>query len=295
MREKKNLVLLALSAIVFATTVISVPSVFSEINPGAPSSQINRAGGASIDDGVLIQDNQVIYPTKTIKTEKTKEEQDQEWLEQNKRFIKSYTLKYISASDFISVAKMFTFVGTSSGNTLSVIVSKATISDFEELLKRLDVEKKSIRFQFFPVIAYRERPNRKESLPEGTAGISNKELRTVLDEVKKIWNFRYFETDFPSFLNVREGAESNSLQLVSKLATFNLTIVQPQIRGEKAGERNIYVKQIRLNMTANFTTLTPIDSQDLSFRENGYLVVGVGGTGYLGGDAVILVVSAEIK
>jgi hypothetical protein len=58
MREKKNLVLLALSAIVFATTVISVPSVFSEINPGAPSSQINRAGGASIDDGVLIQDNQ---------------------------------------------------------------------------------------------------------------------------------------------------------------------------------------------------------------------------------------------
>jgi len=68
-----------------------------------------------------------------------------------------------------------------------------------------------------------------------------------------------------------------------------------ELEGTYLGERNIYVKQIRLNMTANFTTLTPIDAQDLSFRENGYLVVGVGGTGSLAGDAVILVVSAEIK
>jgi hypothetical protein len=68
-----------------------------------------------------------------------------------------------------------------------------------------------------------------------------------------------------------------------------------ELEGAYLGERNIYVRQIRLTMTANFITLIPIDSQDISFRENGYLVVGVGGTGSFAGDAIILVVSAEIK
>ena len=295
MREIKELALLALSAIVFATALISAPNIFIEINPGAPSQSIYRGGGNNLDDEGIKQDPQVIYQTKTIKPQKTKEDQEQEWLEQNKRFIKSYPLKYISAGDFLNIAKSFGFEGSASGNTISIFLTKEGLARFEELIKKFDVEKKIIRFQFFPVIAFREQPNRKDPLAEGTAKIANKELRTVLDEVAKLWNFHFFMTDNPSFLAVREGADSNSFQLVSKLAGFNVTIVGPLIRGEKAGERNMYIKQIRLNMSGNFMTLTPIDAQDLSFRENGYLVVGVGGTGNLLGDAVILIISAEIK
>jgi hypothetical protein len=273
--------------VIFAAVLGSLAYGEAGLN-ARPEGPMQTVGGA-----VSIQESASVPISQASAKGRTKEEQ--EYLDRTQRYLKSYPLKYISAGDFMNIAKSFGFEGSASGNTISVFLTKEGLVSFEDLIKKFDVEKKLIRFQFFPVIAFREQPNRKDPLPEGTAKIANKELRTVLDEVAKLWNFHFFMTDNPSFLAVREGADSNSFQLVSRLSGFNLTIVGPLIRGEKTGERNIYIKQIRLNMAWNFTTLTPIDSQDLSFRENGYLVVGVGGTGNLGGDAVILVVSAEIK
>lgn len=206
--------------------------------------------------------------------------------------LKTYSLKYISVAELISAAKFYIWDYTGSENALTVRISKMNIPPFEDLLKKLDIEKKNIRFRVFSIIASREPISKGESEKEGSTRIENKDLKKVLDEMTGVWNFKYFRTEDPSFLIVKNGSGSNSASLLSRFGLLNLTIVQPQIRGEKAGERIIAAKQIRLVRTANFTTDTPIDTQDIIIKENGYLVVGVGSAG--GQQAIILILSAEI-
>jgi hypothetical protein len=206
--------------------------------------------------------------------------------------LKTYSLKYINVAEFISATKFYILDYTGSENALTVRIYKMNIPPFEDLLKKLDVEKKSIRFRVFNIIASREPISKGESEKEGSARIENKDLKKVLDEMTGVWNFKYFRTDDPSFLIVKNGSGSNSTSLLSKFGFLNLTIVQPQIRGEKAGERIIAAKQIRLVRTSNFITDAPIDTQDIIIKENGYLVIGVGS--FFGQQAIILILSAEI-
>jgi hypothetical protein len=206
--------------------------------------------------------------------------------------VKTYSLKYIDATDLLRLAKFYIIDSTSLGNVLTIRIFKKDIPAFEELLKKVDVDKKSIRFKVYPIIASREPISKGESEKEGSARIENKDLKKVLDEMTGVWNFKYFRTDDPSFLIVKNGSGSNSASLLSKFGFLNLTIVQPQIRGEKAGERIIAAKQIRLVRTSNFITDAPIDTQDIIIKENGYLVVGVGSL--FGQQAIILILSAEI-
>jgi hypothetical protein len=108
-----------------------------------------------------------------------------------------------------------------------------------------------------------------------------------------LWNFKHYFIDNPSFLTVKDGSGSNYCRLVSSGPWYDLYILRPQIRGDEPGKRIIAAGQIQLVQTANFKTATLIDTSDVTFKENGYLVVGVGGSG--AGNAVILVLSAEIK
>jgi hypothetical protein len=211
--------------------------------------------------------------------------------------VKTYSLKYVNPNDLVKAAKFYLYDSTASGSTLTVRIPRKYVADFEALLKKLDVEKKNIQLQVYTIFASKtEFPKdmMQAEAKEGTSGIEDKELKKVLDELKSLWNFRYYFVESPSFLVVKDGSSQNSFKLVSSRYNHLLQVADTQIRGEETGKRIISIGRISLDQEANFQKGTIIQTSDITFRENGYLVVGVSGS--MGsGLALILVISAIIK
>ncbi|MGD0781507.1 MAG: hypothetical protein ABSA30_01465 [Candidatus Aminicenantales bacterium] len=211
--------------------------------------------------------------------------------------VKSYSLKYVDASEIAhGAASKFLRIENIVGNVLTVSVLKNKVQELDELIKQLDVEKKSILFRIYTVMASRKAPNDAslKAIPM-TALVDDPELKRVLDELKGLWNFKSYRVESPSFMTAKDRPGYNFLRLISEWTPYNLIIMHPQIRGEEPGKRLIYIKQIQLieRSAENSRGSTIIDAEDISLKEKGILVVGVGGMPVVG--AVILIISAEIK
>jgi hypothetical protein len=83
------------------------------------------------------------------------------------RQIKSYTLKHIKPERFLQAAKLFYEDATFVDQTITVKIWNSRIPEFEALLKKLDVERKTVQFQVFAVIASRK-PVNEQSLGGAT-------------------------------------------------------------------------------------------------------------------------------
>ena len=216
--------------------------------------------------------------------------------DRNYMMVKTYELKYISATEFMRSAKFYVLDSTGTESSLTVRIYGNNIPEFEALLKKLDVEKRNIQFQVYTIIASKDQPPErfKNNFVSETQGIADKDLKRVLDEMKGLWNFKYYWVDSPSFLVVKDGAAGSMFKLVSPY-DFDMNILRVQLRGDEPGKRIISVGQIKLIQTINLQLKSAlIDTSDVTFKEKGYLVVGV--TGMIGsGEALILVISAEIK
>jgi hypothetical protein len=218
--------------------------------------------------------------------------------------IKTYTLKYVSPSEVLLVARPYVIDSTGANNVLTVRIQRKYVPDFEALLKKLDIEKKNILLRIYTIDASRElfSENYLKRLPAPpNQVIEDKDLKKVLDELKGLWNFKSYYVDTPSFLTVKDGAGSNSFRLVSTLQNLEMDVRQIKILGEEIGKRTVAIGQIQMSQivyTPNATNhMTLIDTKDVSVKENGYLIVGVSGysPGFESGHALILVISAEIK
>jgi hypothetical protein len=213
--------------------------------------------------------------------------------------LKTYSLKYISVADFMRSARLYVLDSTGSENALTVRIHRWNIPAFEDLLKKLDVEKRNIQFQVYTIIASKDLPSGdpyENLLKNETKEIENRDLKRVLDEMKGLWNFKHYWLDSPSFLMVKDGSGSNFFKLVSS-RDLVMDILHVQVKGDEPGKRIISIGQIQLSqeiMGGGRTKL--IDTNDITFKEKGYLVVGVSGfrTSY-SGLALILVINAEIK
>ncbi|MCJ7563165.1 MAG: hypothetical protein MUP52_01070 [Candidatus Aminicenantes bacterium] len=216
--------------------------------------------------------------------------------DRNYMMVKTYELKYISATEFMRSARFYVVDSTGTESSLTVRIYGNNIPEFEALLKKLDVEKRNIQFQVYTIIASKDQPPErfKNNFVSETQGIADKDLKRVLDEMKGLWNFKYYWVDSPSFLVVKDGAAGSMFKLVSSY-DFDMNILRVQLRGDEPGKRIISVGQIKLIQTINLQLKSAlIDTSDVTFKEKGYLVVGV--TGMIGsGEALILVISAEIK
>jgi hypothetical protein len=218
--------------------------------------------------------------------------------------VKTYSLKYVNPSDLMRAAKFYVYDSTSSGSTLTVKIARKYVDDFEALLKKMDVEKKNIQFRVYTIIGMKDAPADaiKSNFVMGTRDISNSDLKLVLEQMKDLWNFKYYSVDNPSFLTVKDGAEGNSTKLVSGSINFDseMRLRNVELRGDEPGKRIIAVREIQLIQTLrtpNGLERTPlIETSDITFKEKGYLVVGVSGLqAGLSGAALILVISAEVK
>jgi hypothetical protein len=251
---------------------------------------------------------EILKASEQAKTEaQTKSEQDAyvkklivEQAENAKKYgevLKTYSLKYISVSEFISAAKFYILDYTGSENALTVRIRNMNIPAFEDLLKKLDVEKRNIQFQVHTIVASKELPSGpyENVLKSETKEIENKDLKRVLDEMKGLWNFRHYWVDNPSFLTIKDGSISNVFRLVSSTANLSMSVRRVQLKGDEPGKRIISVGQIELVQTTD-ARFTLIDTSEVTLKEKGYLVVGVSGFQYgWSGAALILVISAEIK
>ncbi len=211
--------------------------------------------------------------------------------------IRSYSLKYVNAEEiYHRVITKILRLESIAGNILTVTVYKNKVQELDELIKKLDVEKKNILFRIYTVLASRKAPD-DASLKafSMTNSIDDPDLKRILDELKGLWNFKSYRVDSPSFFSVKDESGDNFFRLISEWPQYNLIILHPQIRGEEIGKRIIYITQIQLNEPSNQNSKgsTIIDAHDLTFKEKGILVVGVGGMPMIG--AVILIISAEIK
>jgi type II secretory pathway component GspD/PulD (secretin) len=77
--------------------------------------------------------------------------------------IKTYTLKHIKPEEFLRAARLYLTDSTSYGNTINVVIWEGNVQKFEELLNKLDVEKKTIQFQVFAIVASRDREEVRQS------------------------------------------------------------------------------------------------------------------------------------
>lgn len=217
-------------------------------------------------------------------------------------YLRTYELKYINATEFMRSAKFYVVDYTGTESTIAVKILGKYIPEFEALMKKLDVEKKNVQFQIITIVASKEAPDDriKDQFVTDTQGIADKDLRRVLDEMKGLWNFKFYKVHQPSFLIVKDGAGQSHFKLVSGSYDFDMNILHVDLRGDEPGKRIVSVGQIQLNQGTNrpdnTERYTLLDTSDITFKENGYLVVGVSGLhASWSGLALILVIRADVK
>jgi hypothetical protein len=259
----------------------------------AQAASVNAQAQAQQEAALKAQEEQ----RKQIDASRKKAEAEQFEME---GLVKTYSLKYVNPGDLVKAAKFYLYDSTASGSTLTVRIPRKYVADFEALLKKLDVEKKNIQFKVYTIIALKDAPadSVKSNFVMGTRDISNPDLKAVLDQMKDLWNFKYYSVDNPSFLTVKDGAEGNASKLVSGSINLDceMRLRNVELRGDEPGKRIISAGQIQLIQTLNTQRVALIETSDITFKEKGYLVVGVSGLqSGISGAALILVISADVK
>lgn len=202
--------------------------------------------------------------------------------------LKTYTLAHIKPEELLKAARVLLEDASFSDNMITVLIWNGRIPKFEELLRKLDVEKKTVYFQVFAIVASRE-PGAKTN-----DTIENKELKRVLDELRSLWNFNTYNIDGPSFATVREGSEQSIHKLVTN-RPLNLLLSNVKVVGEDIGKRTVSIEELKLTgLLGRDQETVFLDTRDTTLKENGYLVAGVSGYGSAT-IALILVIKAEIK
>jgi len=261
----------------------------ASVNAQTQAQQVQQAQEAALK----AQEDQ----RKRVEAERQKAEAERYEME---GLVKTYSLKYVNPVELVKAAKFYIYDSTASGSTLTVRIPRKYVADFEALLKKLDVEKKNIQFKVYTIIALKDAPSDafKAYFNMGTSDISNPELKAVLDQMKDLWNFKFYSMENPSFLTVKDGAEGNASKLVSGNLNLNceMHLRNVELRGDDPGKRIISAGQIQLFQTTSTQRVTLIETSDITFKEKGYLVVGVSGLSIgISGAALILVISADIK
>lgn len=258
--------------------------------------------------GFFLFANVFSFAGTTLQTEIKAQEELQKSIEQKNRearqksieirnwemtqILKTYQLKHIKPEDLINAARLLIVDSTAYKNTVTVKIINKNVLRFEELLKKIDVEKKTLLFKVYTILASTESEENDEQ-----TGIKDKRLRQVLNELENLWNFKTYVIDNPYFITVTEESGSNYFRLASKIYPLGIHIQNVHLNSAKPGERNITIGQIQLlRQYTDQDDLIFIDSKSVVIKEDGYLVVGASGLSFPSkGRVLILVISAEIK
>jgi uncharacterized protein YxeA len=204
---------------------------------------------------------------------------------------KTYVLEHVSPRTVHNTLRQYFWESSydGNGNMITVKIAKENIRKFEELLEKLDVERKKILIRIFTVIASNEGKSE---------AVANKDLQQVLSELQKVLSFKSFRLGGASAITVNDGQHRSQLLLASH-SPLLLILEDISIKGDKQGQRTVNFAFVLRQKTepllmkdGNLVYETLIESET-SVKENGYLVAGVSKIG--NGDSLVLVINAEIK
>ena len=214
--------------------------------------------------------------------------------EQNQVVTKTYFLKHISPQEVRSALNVYILQSSfsRSSSMITVRLYKSNLVTFEGLLKKMDVEQKSVFLRIFTVIASNDKKG---------DGIENRDLRRVLDELKKVLSFESFQLDGVSAMMLRDGQGSSHLNLSSESSVLEFEVKNVLVNNEKPGNRKVHFRfslyqEVRAPTKENPSRMRnrSLISSETSILENGYLVAGVSKIGD-NGDSLVLVIHATIK
>jgi hypothetical protein len=199
--------------------------------------------------------------------------------------IKTYRLKHISPSELIKATKVFILDFSYSEDLISVRIDKDNVPAFEDILKKIDVEKRDVMFKIYLIEAHRKEI-------EAWMPIKDADLKKALQELGNLWSFKSYNVDGPSFITVKEGSGPEVFRLVSRY-NMNMEITNVHVQGEAEGNRTISIETMKLWGTQNFVESNFLETCNKTLKENGFFVAGISGFG--SDRALILVISAEVR
>ena len=196
---------------------------------------------------------------------------------------KTYILKHISPSVVCNVLSPYILQKSYSNakRMLSVVLLEKNKKIFEEILKKMDVKKKDIKLVIYTIIG-------KKTDSSKIKPIKNKKLKSVLNKLNDLMNFKTFSLDGVSFLPLKDGQKRSNLKLSSNNNDLRISVVDVQIMAE-----NKKLREVKFSFQFRDSVLGNLINTETSVKENGYLVAGVSKIGK-NGDSLILVISAEI-
>jgi hypothetical protein len=197
---------------------------------------------------------------------------------------RTYALNYVTPT-FVRDSLRIYMINHSYGegsNLISVALEKKNVVTFEEQLRKLDIERKSIQLRIFSVLASKEGKS---------DTIENKDLKRVLGEVSNLLNFKSYLLDGASVITVKDGSEFNRLMLSSSMSEklrfdFKGISVLTGSNGKRSVKFEFWLYQL--------SNKQELLSSETEIPEDGYLVAGVSRIGD-DGKSLVLVINAEIK
>jgi len=205
---------------------------------------------------------------------------------------KTYFLKHISPETVDRNLRVYYIRPASyerNGNSITMKIFKKNVAIFEEMLKKMDVEKKKTLLRVFTVIASNEGKSTE---------IENKDLKRVLSELQNVLSFKSYRLDGVSALTVTDGQDDSRLRLSSQ-SVLLLDLRHIYIKQEKDGKHTVgfdfHLKQEEPVASKEGNPIySTLIASETSVKENGYLVAGVSKIGK-NGDSLVLIINAEIK
>jgi len=212
------------------------------------------------------------------------EKSESEQKNQNIIITKTYELKHISPQKAGDILKPYYLnISYSRGtNLITFSMLEKNIEKLEQLLKKIDTKKKTILFRIYTIIASKK--------PSKNNKIKNKNLQNVIDEIKKVLNYKNYYLDGVSILNVKEGTSYSKINLNSDSPSTNLTLRLHDLRltTDENKKHNINFEFDLLNYKKGLLR------SNISVNQDGYVVAGISSLGS-NGNALILIIGATIK
>jgi type II secretory pathway component GspD/PulD (secretin) len=134
--------------------------------------------------------------------------------------IKTYSLKHIKPEELLHATRLFYDDASFSGNMVTVKLWNTQIPKFEEMLRKLDVERKMVQFKIFVVVASREQtPSAK---PQSSGSSPTKPVTPVQMASKY--------SGKPVSMKFKEGDLRDVILYLAEFAGLNV-VFDPDVRG----------------------------------------------------------------
>ena len=182
---------------------------------------------------------------------------------------KTYELKFISPSEASEILSPYVYRTTySSGSQfLTVSLPKQNLQKFEEVLRKIDKDKKIILFKIYTIVASKERLK---------SNITASELKPVVKEISTLFSFKSYKLDGVSSITVKEGTYTK-IKLSSSYDLI-LYIIKPHVRVVKNETRVEFSFDLRKLKIGTMVAKNPeqtIISSSTYIKNNRFFIAGV--------------------